>query len=132
VQLDEEYARQHPEVTVGSYVRLAVSDNGTGTDKATRSQLFEPFSTTKEVGQGTGLGLATVYGIVKQSGGHIEVYSELGQGTTFKIYLPRVDEAAEPEAAAPPAPPIAAGTETVLVAEDEEGVRALLRVTLES
>jgi len=104
-------------------VMLAVSDNGTGMDKETRSHVFEPFFTTKEAGKGTGLGLSTAYGIVKQSGGSIEVYSEPEHGTTFKVYLPRADAPLEPRAEAPPAS--AGGSETILLVEDEDAVRAV-------
>ncbi|MBI2678564.1 MAG: PAS domain S-box protein [Candidatus Koribacter versatilis] len=129
VTLDEGYAREHATVKAGNYVMLAVSDTGVGMDAVTRTHVFEPFFTTKEQGKGTGLGLSTVYGIVKQSGGYIWLYSEVGMGTTFKVYLPRVDAAAEtlkPAAASDPH----RGHETVLLVEDEDGVRALIRQVL--
>jgi PAS domain S-box-containing protein len=129
VGLDAAYVQGHAEAHAGPHVLLAVSDDGCGMDAATKSHLFEPFFTTKPAGQGTGLGLATVYGIVKQSKGHVEVYSEVGVGTTVKVYLPRAGEAArEPAPHFVPAP--AAGTETVLLAEDEEAVRELARLAL--
>jgi PAS domain S-box-containing protein len=130
VYLDDEYARNHIAVTAGPFVLLAISDTGTGMDQETQTRAFEPFFTTKESGRGTGLGLSTVYGIVKQSGGNIWVYSELGRGTTFKIYLPRVDEGAQ-EYERAESEGATQGTETVLLAEDEEAVRKLARQILE-
>jgi two-component system cell cycle sensor histidine kinase/response regulator CckA len=128
--LDEDYARQHLEVQPGPYVMLAVSDTGVGMNEETQSHLFEPFFTTKEVGRGTGLGLATVYGIVKQSGGHVWVSSEPGRGTTIKVYLPRIEESIESDRQAQfPAAPLQ-GQETVLLVEDEDVVRNLARRVL--
>src|SRR5712692_1333823 len=130
-ELDEAYARRHPPLIAGRYTLLAVSDTGMGMDAETQAHIFEPFFTTKEKGKGTGLGLATVYGVVKQSGGYIWVYSEIGQGTTFKIYLPRVDEAADPARPAKSAAQAPAGTETILLAEDERDVREIAREFLD-
>ena len=131
VDLDETFAEAHLGSVPGSYAMLAVTDTGVGMDATVRAHLFEPFFTTKEVGKGTGLGLATVYGIVKQSGGYISVYSEPGHGSSFKIYLPRIATPAEPPAGAPKGGP-APGSETVLVVEDEPAVLALSRRALES
>ena len=125
VTFDEDYTRRHPATQPGRFVMLAVSDTGVGMDAATQQRVFEPFFTTKAAGVGTGLGLATVYGIVKQSGGFIWVYSELGLGTTFKIYLPRVDESAEPVPIPPLLPPLRHGHETLLVVEDTESLREM-------
>jgi two-component system cell cycle sensor histidine kinase/response regulator CckA len=125
VLLDDEYARKHLAVTPGPFVMLAVSDSGSGIDPHTQSRIFEPFFTTKEVGKGTGLGLSTVYGIVKQSGGNIWVYSEVGRGTTFTIYLPSTDDHVQTYTRGVGNERGLAGTETVLIAEDEEVVRKL-------
>src|SRR5881628_807776 len=132
VDLDESYASDHYPARAGPFVLLAVSDTGIGMNEETQAHMFEPFFTTKEKGKGTGLGLATVYGIIKQSGGFIWVYSEVGHGTTFKLYLPRVEELAERAAAPAPARTRPArGTETVLVVEDEAPVRNVARQVLE-
>jgi hypothetical protein len=119
-------------VPSGSYVLLAVADTGHGMDDATKARIFEPFFTTKERGKGTGLGLAMVYGFVKQSMGHIAAYSEPGRGATFKIYLPRVQEAATSTKSPPGLDRMPRGSETLLLVEDEAGVRALTRHVLQS
>jgi CheY-like chemotaxis protein len=131
VDLGEEYGRLHPYVQPGNYVVLAVSDTGIGMDSATIEHVFEPFFTTKEIGKGTGLGLATVFGIVKQHGGFINVYSEPGKGTTFRVYLPGDSGTPEPAKAESNERP-RKGTETILLAEDHEGLRELGMETLEA
>jgi PAS domain S-box-containing protein len=131
-ELDSSYASRHEGVLAGHYVMLALSDTGIGMDGKTQAHIFEPFFTTKEPSKGTGLGLSTVYGIVKQSGGNIWVYSEPGKGTTFKVYLPRIDQAVE--ATAPGelgVGELSRGSETILLVEDEEAVRSLAREILE-
>jgi PAS domain S-box-containing protein len=132
MEFDEAFARQHPPMTAGRHVMLAISDNGVGMDQATASRIFEPFFTTKETGKGTGLGLATVYGIVKQSGGYILVYSEPGRGTTFKIYLPSADHklGLAPAVEAETLPARREGT-TILLVEDDSLMRRLTRKMLE-
>ncbi len=129
--IDAAYAAQRPDVRPGGYVLVAVSDSGVGMDEATKVRIFEPFFTTKEPGKGTGLGLAMVYGFVKQSGGHIEVYSEPGHGTAFKIYLPRADETTLPTSG-PADLTMPKGSETVLLVEDEDAVRTLAKLVLQS
>jgi two-component system cell cycle sensor histidine kinase/response regulator CckA len=131
-ELDHSYAAVHPVVPMGRYVLLAVTDTGTGMDPQTQARIFEPFFTTKEQGKGTGLGLSTVYGVIKQSGGFIWVYSELGKGTSFKIYLPRVDQPAEETGVGSVSAAAPRGSETVLLAEDEQDVREVAREFLES
>lgn len=125
VTIDEEYSRMHPGAVPGNYVLLTVSDTGHGMDKETVAHIFDPFFTTKDIGKGTGLGLASVYGLVKIHGGYIMCYSEVGQGATFKIYLPVVEQITEPSAPGPMAAPLAGGTGTILVADDEEPIRDL-------
>ncbi|MCA1792717.1 MAG: PAS domain S-box protein [Desulfobacteraceae bacterium] len=128
---DEEYCNEHPGFIPGDFVLLVVSDNGSGMDKETLDNLFEPFFTTKEVGKGTGLGLATVYGIVKQNNGFINIYSEPGQGSTFKIYLPRLVDDEEKDKAVPEKKATAGGTETLLLVEDEPTILRMTRMMLE-
>jgi PAS domain S-box-containing protein len=130
VSLDSTYARDHVAVKPGRYVMLAVSDTGVGMSPETVAHIFEPFYTTKESGQSTGLGLSTVYGIVKQSGGYIWVYSEPGKGSTFKVYLPHVKAPADAKPETAKVPAARKGTETVLVVEDEEAVRELTSMIL--
>lgn len=131
VEFDEDLAAAHPPAAPGRYVLLAVSDTGIGMDEETKSRIFEPFFTTKAQGEGTGLGLATVYGIVKQSEGFIWVYSEKGRGTTFKVYLPRVDRKATASGVSVAPGETPRGDETILVAEDSEPLREMVRQTLE-
>jgi len=127
VDLDSVYVAEHPGATAGAHVMLRVSDTGHGMDAETRAHIFEPFFTTKEQGKGTGLGLATVYGIVKQSGGYIWVESEAGYGATFRVYLPRAPEPAEPVAETAQRRPLPIGSETILLVEDEAGLRHIAR-----
>jgi PAS domain S-box-containing protein len=132
VILDQSYARANAEVQAGDYVMVAVSDTGNGIPEAIRQRIFEPFFTTKDVGRGTGLGLSMVYGFVKQSGGHIKVYSEEGHGTTFKLYLPRATSQAEPIAEELRESVIEGGTETILVVEDDALVRGSVTTLLQN
>ncbi|OLE10136.1 MAG: hypothetical protein AUG89_12940 [Acidobacteria bacterium 13_1_20CM_4_56_7] len=135
VELDEPYCRFYPYVTPGRYAVISISDTGVGMDAATRDRIFEPFFTTKERGKGTGMGLATVYGIVKQHSGFIHVYSEPGHGSLFRVYLPAMEGAVPEGAAAKAAAPSLAetrGSETILLAEDHESIREMARQTLAS
>jgi two-component system cell cycle sensor histidine kinase/response regulator CckA len=132
VTLDDSYRPENTFIKNGPYVMISVSDNGEGMDRETQARIFEPFFTTKEKGKGTGLGLSTVYGIIKQSGGYVFVQSELSRGTVFTIYFPRVDEPSEAVGATPVSLSAAGGNETVLLVEDEDSVRQLVRETLES
>ena len=129
--VDESYKSRRPEARIGRFVRLSVTDNGSGIKKEHLAHLFEPFFTTKGVGKGTGLGLATVYGIVKQHEGWIEVESEQGKGSTFHVFLPAVITPAEPAKETPAADSVRGGQETILVVEDEPAVRGLVRTTLQ-
>jgi CheY-like chemotaxis protein len=132
VELDSGYAQSHAESRPGPHVLLAISDTGCGMDAAVKARIFEPFFTTKGPTKGTGLGLATVFGIVKQSGGHIEIYSELGIGTTFKIYLPRDGSGEQKVTTSRVKEPIRGGTETILLVEDEDGLRSLAQAVLQT
>jgi PAS domain S-box-containing protein len=127
VDIDDDYCSRNPEARLGRHVMLAVSDTGCGMPPEVLARIFEPFFTTKEHGKGTGLGLATLYGIVKQSGGHITVYSEVGRGTTFKIYLPATQEEAEKHESFSPEKTVPRGVETILIVEDEESLRMVTR-----
>jgi PAS domain S-box-containing protein len=132
VNLDDTYRPENTFIKHGPYVMISVSDSGQGMDRDTQARIFEPFFTTKEKGKGTGLGLSTVYGIIKQSGGYVFVQSEIGRGTVFTIYCPRVDEPSEALGSAPASLAAVGGSETILLVEDEESVRQLVRETLES
>jgi CheY-like chemotaxis protein len=130
VELDRAYMSDHPDATAGRHVMLAISDTGIGMDDAAQTHLFEPYYTTKGPGKGTGLGLATVYGIVKQSGGSILVHSEPEHGTTFKVFLPRVEPVVEAAGVQPDTPRALGGSETILLVEDQPEVRAVARAML--
>jgi PAS domain S-box-containing protein len=125
IDIDDEYCGRNPEARLGRHVMMAVTDSGCGMSPEVLSRIFEPFFTTKEQGKGTGLGLATIYGIVKQSGGHLSVYSEVGHGTTFKVYLPMTTEDAEKSEAPAVEKPVPCGEETILLVEDEESLRCV-------
>jgi CheY-like chemotaxis protein len=130
VEFNEEYVKRHAFAKPGKYMALSVTDTGHGLDENTKERIFEPFFTTKETGKGTGLGLSIVYGIIKQHNGYINVYSEPGKGTTFRIYLPTIEKDAA-ASAVPALPPVIGGTETVLLAEDDSAVRELSKNILE-
>jgi CheY-like chemotaxis protein len=132
VELHEDFVRRHVGSTAGPHVMLSVSDTGTGIDPKTLARIFEPFFTTKETGRGTGLGLAMVYGVVKQSGGSIWVYSEVGRGTTFKIYLPQARDISETPVTKKPQVALLHGSETLLLVEDDRGVRELVSSMLKA
>ncbi|MGP8200344.1 MAG: response regulator [Limisphaerales bacterium] len=130
VSFDPESVGRYPELKPGDYVMLAITDTGAGMSEAVKARVFEPFFTTKGVGQGTGLGLSTCYGIIKQSGGHISVYSEPGRGATFKIYLPQVEAQTKIPLRRPDSPPLPTGTETILLVEDDPALRAMAAALL--
>ena len=131
VELDEEFCATHPSLEPGEFVMITATDTGRGIDRETQRRIFEPFFTTKGVGEGTGLGLATVYGIIKQHSGHVDVYSEPDEGTTFKVYFPLVTELADEAAGKSPLRTAPRGTETILLVEDEDAVRTVARRGLE-
>jgi two-component system, cell cycle sensor histidine kinase and response regulator CckA len=130
VSFDVDSVGRYPELKAGDYVMLAITDTGTGMSEAVKARVFEPFFSTKGVGQGTGLGLSTCHGIVKQSGGHISVYSESGRGTTFKIYLPHVEQQAKISAKRLDSPDLPSGTETILLVEDDPALREMAATLL--
>jgi CheY-like chemotaxis protein len=130
-ELDDQYVQEHPGSVAGTFVRIDVSDTGTGMGPETLAHLYEPFFTTKETGKGTGLGLSTVFGIVKQSGGYITCYSEVGKGTTFSVYLPLTLDRPEQAPDIAESPGVKRGGETILVVEDEVSVRRFTRAVLE-
>lgn len=130
VEVDSHFCRQHPDAQAGRYVRMSISDTGSGMEASTLGRIFEPFFTTKEIGKGTGLGLATALGIVKQHSGFVDVYSELNKGTAFHIYLPACEGVAEPLRHVDDAP-VRGGAETILIAEDHQGMREMAREILE-
>jgi signal transduction histidine kinase len=127
VSFDQESVGRYPELKPGDYVMLAITDTGTGMSEEVKARVFEPFFSTKDVGQGTGLGLSTCYGIIKQSGGHISVYSELARGTTFKIYLPQVEQQTKIPIERLASPDLPRGTETILLVEDDLALREMGR-----
>jgi two-component system, cell cycle sensor histidine kinase and response regulator CckA len=129
-ELTPGYAEEHPWIQPGKYAMLAVSDTGEGMDESTKARIFEPFFTTKGEGKGTGLGLATVYGIIKQSGGSIEVYSEKGKGSSFKIYFPSVNAVSPDRVPVAPTESELRGTETILLVEDTDAIRGIAHRTL--
>lgn len=128
---DKESVERCPELAAGDYVMLAITDTGAGMSEQVKARLFEPFFTTKRVGEGTGLGLSTCYGIIKQSGGHISVYSEAGRGTTFKIYLPQVEQQAKPPTESPSSLALPRGIETILLVEDDPALREMAETLLQ-